>query len=205
MILCRSGRGISEIIRHLLHLNVAGWCVFGAIVVGSLILTFYSRSIIARLMLAKGRIQFPEFEWIAMPSVGGKICVVIFCLLFSFLGYFSPISEDIHFFRFMGLCGAIIYGIMFFLPVNQSCAIMRNKGELYLARYSGLGKFTPMTHLKDCILIEKVRKNEVVYKVQYYDKKIKTFGYIIPNSYTENGMLKVEELKRFNLITIKTL
>lgn len=205
MILCRSRKVIADIIRHLLHLDVTGWCVFGAIVVVSLILTFFSRSIIGRLMVAKGRIQFPEFEWIAMPKVGGRICVVMFCLLFSFLGYFSPISEDIHYFRFYGLFGAILFGIMFFLPVNLSCAIMRNKGELYLARYSGLGKFIPVKHLKDCILIEKARENEVVYQIQYDDKKTRTFGYIIPSSYTHNGMLKVEELKQSNLITIKRL
>ncbi len=204
MLLCRPGRGIAEIIRHLLNLDTTGWCVLGTIVLVSLILTFFSRSIIGRIMVAKGRIQFPEFEWIAMPKVGGKICVVLFCLLFSFLGYFSSISEDIYFFRFMGLFGAALYGLMFFLPINQSCAIMRNKGEIYLARYSGLGKFIPMKHLQDCIFIEKARENEIVYKIQYGDKKRKTFGYIIPSSYTQNGMLKVEELKQSNLITINS-
>lgn len=204
MILCRSGRGIAEIIRHLLNLDATGWCVFSIIVLVSLILSFFSRSIIGRIMVAKGRIQFPEFEWIAMPKIGGKICVVMFCLLFSFLGYFSSISEDIHFFRFMGLFGAALYGLMFFLPMNQSCAIMRNKGEIYLARYSGLGKFIPMKHLQDCIFIEKARENEIVNKIQYGDKKRKTFGHIIPSSYSQIGMLKVEELKQSNSITINS-
>lgn len=201
MILCRSGRGIAEIIRHLTHLTATGWCVFIGIVLCAILLTIFSRKILSRVMIAKAKIQFPEFQWVAMPKIGGKLSLVIFCILFSFLGYFSPISDDISFFRYMGLGCAVLYSISFFLPVNQSCAILCNKNELYLAKYSGFGVFKPVKRMANLIAIEEDSNDEKMWIIKYGDKENKTFGRIYPSQFTSEGSAKIELfLKQPNVI-----
>lgn len=84
MILCRSGAGraLADLIRHLMHLTPTGWCVFVGIVISAIVLTFFSRKTLGRIMVAKARIQYPEFQWVAMPKIGGKLMTIIFCILF---------------------------------------------------------------------------------------------------------------------------
>lgn len=202
MILCRSGGGIAEIIRHLMHLTPTGWCIFIGIVASAILLTFFSRKILGRVMVAKARIQYPEFQWVAMPKIGGKLSVIIFCILFSFLGYFSSIAEDISFFRFFGLCCAALYAFMFFLPANQSCAILCNKSELYIAKYSGFGRFRPIKHLENITVFEEARENEKILRIKHGNSKLKTFGYITPSHFTEGGNLKIQEFLNHPSLTL---
>ena len=202
MILCRSGRGIAEIIRHLMHLTPTGWCIFIGIVASAILLTFFSRKILGRVMVAKARIQYPEFQWVAMPKIGGKLSVIIFCILFSFLGYFSSIAEDISFFRFFGLFCAALYAFMSFLPANQSCAILCNKSELYIAKYSGFGRFRPIKNLENITVFEEARENEKILRIKHGNSKLKTFGYITPSHFTEGGNLKIQEFLNHPSLTL---
>ena len=153
-------------------------------------------------MVAKARIQYPEFQWVAMPKIGGKLSVIIFCILFSFLGYFSSIAEDISFFRFFGLCCAALYAFMFFLPANQSCAILCNKNELYIAKYSGFGIFRPVKHLENVTVFEEARDNENILRIKHGNSKLKTFGYITPSHFTEGGNHKIQEFLNYPSITL---
>lgn len=202
MRLCRSGRGIAEIIRHLMHLTPTGWCIFISILVSAILLTFFSRKILGRVMVAKARIQYPEFQWVAIPKIGGKLMVVIFCILFSFLGYFSSIADDISFFRFFGLFCAAFYTFMFFIPAKQSCAILCNKNELYLAKYSGFGRFKPVRHLENIRVFEEARDNEQILRIKHCSGNQKTFGYITPSHFTEEGNKKIQILLKHPSLTI---
>lgn len=202
MILCRSGRGTGELIEHLFHLDATGWCLFFAIVVGAIILTSISKRLIHRMMRAKGRAQFPQFEWIVIPQMGWAIGAVFFFFFLSFLGRFSSISEDISYFRYMGLCCSALLAFVSYTSTKQDCAIMRNRGELYLARYAGMGKFIAIKELPNCVFIAQASDSEIVYKVQYGDTEKKIFGYIKPSGYSPQGQMKINELKQSNEITI---
>ncbi len=185
-----------------MHLTPTGWCIFIGIVASAILLTLFSHKILGRVMVAKARIQFPEFQWVAMPKIGGKLSVIIFCILSSFLGYFSPIAEDIFFFRFFGLFGAALYALLFFLPAKQSCAILCNKNELYLAKYSGFGRFQPIKHLENISVFEEVRDNEKVFRIKHGNGKLKTFGYITPSHFAEVGNLKIQEFLNHPSLTL---
>lgn len=185
-----------------MHLTPTGWSIFIGILIIALLLTFFSRKILGRLMVAKARIQYPEFQWVAMPKIGGKLMVVIFCILFSFLGYFSSIADDISFFRFFGLFCAALYAFMFFIPAKQSCAILSNKNELYLAKYSGFGRFKPVKHLENIRVFEGIRDNEQVLRIKHGEGRQKTFGYITPSHFTEEGNRKIQILLKHPSIKI---
>lgn len=184
-----------------MHLTPTGWCIFIDIVISAILLTFFSRKILGRVMVAKARIQYPEFQWVAMPKIGGKLMVVIFCILFSFLGYFSSIADDISFFRFFGLFCAVLYAFMFFIPAKQSCAILCNKNELYLAKYSGFGRFKPVKRLENIKLFEETRDNEQVLRIKHGNGKQKTFGFIVPSHFTEEGNNKIQILLKQTSLT----
>lgn len=203
MILCRSGRGMADVIIHLMHLTPTGWGIFIVIFASAILLTYFSRKILGRVMVAKARIQFPEFQWVVMPKIGGKLSAIIFCILFSFLGYFSSIAEDIFFFRFMGLCCAAYCTFIFFIiPANQSCAILCNKNELYLAKYSGFGRYRPIKDLENITVFEEVREKEIVLRIKRGKSKLKTFGYITPSQFTEGGKLKIQEFINYPSVTL---
>lgn len=203
MILCRSGRGIAEIIRHLTHLTPIGWCIFIGIAVSAILLTLFSRKLLSRVMVVKARIQYPEFQWVAMPKIGGWLSLIIFCILFSFLGYFSHFLDDIYFFRIFGLCGAALCVVKIVTPSKQNCAILCNKNELYLAKYYGLGKFRPIKSLENLTVTPQAKENEIFFRIRHGKKKLKTFGYIHPSRFTEEGNQKIEELLNSTLLSLK--
>ncbi len=89
---------------------------------------------------------------------------------------------------------------MFFLPANQSCAILRNKNELYIAKYSG--KFRPIKHLENVTVYEDVRENEKILRIKHGNSKLKTFGYITPSHFTEGGNQKIQEFLNYPSITL---
>ena len=154
-------------------------------------------------MVVKARIQYPEFQWVAMPKIGGLLSLIIFSVLFSFLGYFSQIADDIYFFRFFGLFEAALCALVFIIPSCQSCALLSNKNELYLAKCYGLGKFKPIKRLENLTVYEEMKQNQVVFRIKHGDKKLKTFGYIYPSRFTEEGNKKIQELLNNPMLTLK--
>jgi hypothetical protein len=170
MILAHRGRGLAVLIRHLSHLDTIGWVMLISIAAISILIAVFFHTGLKAFMKKRMRMIYPDFSWLVLPKMGHTIGGMFFVICFSFLGYMSPIAEDIGFFFFIGMTWFVICFVKFL--ANKNCAIMKNKQDVYISKFYGLSKYRKYCPNQICCSREIDKNGDVSYTLIYEGKKI---------------------------------
>lgn len=138
LFLAARGRGLANLIKHLLHLEPSGWFYLGASAIISIIIYLLLNKYIPIYIRKITKHSYPFFTWIAIPQYKRNIALSCFWLFFCFVGYFSRYHEDVEFFIIIGIL-MVIYILFSFAKVQHS--FMFNQNEFYISSFALLGKY----------------------------------------------------------------